>query len=239
MVVAISIGSCYDLKMNYSEAINFIKKLDVKGIELTFATPKELFGFNFNEEQIEYINSLDFKSIHMPFHEIEYSNNKEAKMVIEKGSELAEKIQVDYLLYHPNTIEDYSIFDYGFLNCIENLHPSQRYSGFKEVKEIKTLLDNYPSLGFVFDTCHAFQSGINPKDFLVLKDKIKGLHLSVQWRDGERLRTHGFLQENLEQFESIKPFLGLDVAKVIESDFYPRKVEMIEKEIELISNYST
>jgi hypothetical protein len=61
-----------------------------------------------------------------------------------------------------------------------------------------------------------------------------GLHLAVQWKQGERIRTHGFLQENLEQLEQIKPLLKLNVPKIIEVDIYPEKVLMIEREIDLI-----
>ena len=48
MVIAISIGACFDLHLNYSQAINFVKGFSgAEGIELLFATQKDLFDFEF------------------------------------------------------------------------------------------------------------------------------------------------------------------------------------------------
>ena len=238
MIIAISVGACYDLKLSYSEAIRFIQKQNVNGIELLFATLKDLLDFDFEKDCLEFIQSLKFKSIHMPFHEIEYTNNLVTKKVIEKGSRIARKINADYLVFHPSTIKDYSVLDYDFKNCVENLNSKEHNKGFQTVQDLKKLLEKNSLLGLVVDTCHSIESNISPKDFLELKDKIRGLHLAVQWKQGERIRTHGFLQENLDQLEQIKPLLKLNVPKVIESDFYPEKVHLIEKEIELIRSLS-
>jgi sugar phosphate isomerase/epimerase len=236
MIIAISVGACYDLKLSYSEAIRFIQKQNVDGIELLFVTPKDLLEFEFEKDCLEFIQSLKFKSIHMPFHEIEYDNNLVTKKVIEKGSRIAKKINADYLVFHPNTIKDYSALDYDFKNCVENLNSKEYNKGFQTVQEMKKVLEENKGLGLILDTCHMLEARVNPKDFLELKEYIKGIHLAVQWKQGERTRTHGFLQENLEQLEQIKPLLKLNVPKIIESDFYPEKVLMIEKEIKLIKS---
>ena len=238
MVVVISIGACFDLKLNYSQAINFVKGFSgVEGIELLFATPKDLFDFEFEKEDLDFVNSLKFKSIHMPFHEIEYANNLNTKNIIEKGSLIASQISADYLVFHPSKIKDYSVLDAGVKNCVENLNSKEHNKGFQSAQDMKRLLNEHPELGLVIDTCHLLESGVDPESFLDLKDKVMALHLAVQWQQGERIRTHGFLQENPKQLEQIKPLLKLDVPKVIESDFYPEKVPMIGKEIDLIKSF--
>ena len=239
MVVAISIGSCYDLRLNYSEAIKFIQKYAVDGIELVFATPKDLLDFEFVKEDLDYINSLKFKSIHMPFHEVEYVNDLGTTKLIKKGSEIAEQINADYLVFHPSKIKDYSVLDSSKKNCVENLNSKEHNKGFQNVGDMKILLNKYPKLGLVIDTCHMLETGLNSIDFLELKDRVAGIHLAVQWKQGERIRTHGFLQENPEQLEQIKPLLKLDVPQIIESDFYTEKVPLIEKEIELIRSFES
>jgi hypothetical protein len=85
MVVGISIGACYDLKLSYGEAIRFIQNHGVDGIKLVFATPKDLLNFDFGKEELSIVNSFKFKSIHMPFYEIIYENNLRIKKLIEKG----------------------------------------------------------------------------------------------------------------------------------------------------------
>ena len=238
MVIAISIGTCFDLHLNYSQAINFVKGFSgAEGIELLFATPKDLFDFEFEKEDLDFVNSLKFKSIHMPFHEIEYANNLNTKNIIEKGSLIASQISADYLVFHPSKIKDYSVLDKGVKNCVENLNSKKHNKGFQSAQDMKTLLNKHPELGLVIDTCHLLESGINPESFLNLKDKVMALHLAVQWKQGARIRTHGFLQENQGQLEQIKPLLKLNAPKVIESDFYSEKVPMIGKEIDLIKSF--
>ena len=234
MVVAISVGACYDLRLSYPEAIKFIQKYPVNGIELLFAAPKDLMDFKFEKENLDYIKSLKFKSIHMPVRGATYDDSLVTKEVIDKASFIANQINADYLVFHPNTIKDYSVLNWNLKNCIENLNSNEYNKGFQTAKEIKKILKEHPKLGFVLDTCHMFESKVNPQEFLDLKEKINGIHLAVQWKQGERIRTHGFLQENLEQLDQIKPLLKINVPKVIESDFYPEKVSMIKKEIELI-----
>lgn len=239
MVVGISVGACHDLGLDRLEAIKFIQRYSSKidCIELLFASPKELMDFEFDEDTLDFVNSLKFKSIHMPVEEAKYDNNLKTKKVVKKATKIVEQINADYLVFHPNTIKDYSVLDWNVQNCIENLNSKEYNKGFRTAGEMKKILDINPKLGLVLDTCHMFEAGINPTDFLELKERVFGMHLAVQWKQGGRIRTHGFLQENLEQLEQIKPLLKLKVPKIIESDFYPEKVKMIEKEIELIKSF--
>ena len=238
MVIAISAGACYDLKLGRNDAIRFIQKYSdkINGIELLFATPKELLKFEFEKDTLEFVQSLDFVSIHMPVIDAIYQNDLETKKVIDKATKIYDLVKASYLVFHPNTIKDYSILDYNLNNCIENLNSKEQNKGFQTVQEITKVLEENEGLGLVLDTCHMLEVGIDPKDFLELREYVKGIHLALQWKQGERIRTHGFLQENPKQLEQIKPLLKLNVLKIIESDFYPNKVPMIEKEIELIKS---
>ncbi|MFA5763991.1 MAG: hypothetical protein WC915_04215 [archaeon] len=239
MVVAISAGACRDLKLNRADSIRFIQKYSnlIDGIEIGFGSWEEALNYTFEEDTLKFVKSLKFKSIHMPVSNDKYDNNIATKKVLSKVSEIAKEINANHLVFHPNTIKDYSILDYSLNNCIENLNSKECNKGFQTVQEIRKVLEENEELGLVLDTCHMLEVGIDLKDFLELKDKVCGIHLAVQWIQGERLRTHGFLQENKEQLEQIKPLLKLNVPKIIESDFYPTKVTMIEKEIELIRHF--
>jgi endonuclease IV len=240
MVIAISVGSCYDLKLERNDTIRFIQKYSdkINGIELLFATPKELLAFEFDKDTLNFVRSLDFVSIHMPVIDAEYKNDSETKKVIAKATAIYKSVKAEYLVFHPNTIKDYSILNWNLTNCVENLNSKEYNQGFQTVTEMRTLLEQNTGLKLVLDTCHMLEAKINPAEFLELKDYVKGIHLAVQWKQGERIRTHGFLQENPEQLEQIKPLLKLDVPKIIESDFYPEKVSLIEKELDLIKKLS-
>ncbi len=64
------------------------------------------------------------------------------------------------------------------------------------------MFNRYPNFGFVLDTAHALGNKINPSDFLILKNKLKGIHSSGQWIKKGNLKEHGFLVEGeKEQLE--------------------------------------
>ena len=75
-------------------------------------------------------------------------------------------------------------------------------------------------------------------EFFELKNKISLIHVNGQWLKRGMLKEHGFLvEEKKERVEHIRPLLELGVPLVIEADFYPYKVELIEKEIGLLKGF--
>jgi len=237
MVVAISMGCCYDLGLSIQDRIRFIQKYAslIDGIELLFALPKNLLDFEFEEDTLNFVKSLKFKSLHMPFKDIQYDNKRESNKLIEKASFLAKQVAIEHIIFHPNTIKDYNSLDNQMINCIENLNQKPENTGFCTIKEIELILDKNPSLKFVLDACHALENNIEPTDFLKFENKLVEIHLSAQWIKKGNLRAHGFLTEaNQEQLTKLKPILKLDKPKIIEADFYPYKMPLIEKEIDLI-----
>ena len=240
MVVAISTGCCYDLKFTQQlEAIQFIKKYPVDGIELLFASPKDLFNFKFDEKAFDVLKSLKFVSIHMPFREVIYTNDSQTRELMNKVTNLAKQVNTQYLVFHPTVIKDFDSIRTSIPVCIENMNRKAENDGYCTVNEIQTILEEHPFLGVVLDIAHALGNGINPTDFLTLKNKIRGIHLSGQWIKKGNLKEHGFLTEGTpEQLEKVKEVLKFDVPKVIEADFYPEKILLIEKEIQMLKKVS-
>lgn len=237
MPISISIGCCFDLKLSRNESINFLEKYSslIDGVELLFATPKELLEFEFDSKSLNFLKSKKFNSIHMPFNEIEYKKDELTKELIKKAEKLASEIKINYILFHPNTVTDFDSLKSTTPIVIENMNKKLEKTGYTTVKEMKRLFDKYPDFGFVLDTSHTLGNNINPIDFLILKNKLKGIHSSGQWIKKGNLKEHGFLIESeKEQLEKLKPVLELNVPKVIECDFYPKKVPLIEQEIQLI-----
>jgi len=239
MVVAISIGCCHDLKLTRLESIHFLEKYSIDGMELVFALPEELINFEFDEKALTILSKLSFVSIHMPFENITYKEDKETKQLLNKAITLAKQVNAQYLVFHPPTIKDFnSIKNNQIQICIENM--SKKENSYKTINELKITLGNHLFLGLVIDCSHILGNNLTPTDFLILKDKIKAIHVSGQWNKKGILKEHGFITEGTkEQLELIKPILKLKVPKVIESDFYPNKVLLIEQEIQLIKELET
>ena len=234
MVVAISTGCCYDLKLNELESVHFLEKYPIDGLELLFASPEELIHFELDDKALSFLKKLKFVSIHMPFENINYAENQETQQLLAKAIGLAKQVNAQYLVFHPNTIKDFnSIKNTSIQVCIENTNKKEE--SYRHVEKIKMILEKHSFLGFVLDIAHVLGNSLDPKDFLVLKDKLKAIHVSGQWIKKGNLKEHGFLTEGTkEQLERIKPILNLKKPKIIEADFYPNKVPLIEKEIQLI-----
>lgn len=235
MSVTISTGCCYDLKLNKPESIHFLEKYSIDGVELLFATPEQLHNFILDEQSLNFLKSLEFVSIHLPFENITYSDNQETKLLIEKANQLAKEVNAKYLLFHPQTIQDFTSIQAKVPVCIENMN--KKISGYNTVQQIQEALIMH-KVGFVLDISHALGNQLNPNDFLKLKPIA--IHVSGQWIKKGILKEHGFITEGTkEQLELIKPILQLKMPKIIESDFYPNKVQLIEKEIQLIKELET
>lgn len=234
MVVAISTGCCYDLKLNKLESIHFLEKYPIDGVELMFAQPKDLLDFELDQKALTFLKKLEFVSIHMPIENVIYCNNKETQELLLKAVNLAKQFNAQYLVFHPNVIKDFDLIkNLPIQVCIENMNKKE--NNYKTVKEIKSVLDKYPFLGLVLDISHVLGNNLEPSEFLILKDKIKGIHSSGQWIKKGTLKEHGFLTEGTkEQLEKVKSILELNKPKIIETDFYPNKVQLIEQEILLI-----
>ena len=237
MTISISTGCCFDLKLTRLESIHFLEKYSslIDGVELLFATPKELIEFELDAKSKNFLKSKQFVTIHMPFDEVEYKNDKTTEELIEKTENLSKEIKINYILFHPNKVTNFDSLKSTIPIVIENMNKKLEETGYTTVKEMKRLFDKYPDFGFVLDTSHTLGNNINPIDFLILKNKLKGIHSSGQWIKKGNLKEHGFLIEGeKEQLEKLKPVLELNVPKVIECDFYPKKVPLIEQEIQLI-----
>lgn len=235
MSVCISLGSCFDLKLNRTESLRFLQKYShlIDGIELLFATPAELMDFELDSTSKNFLDGLDFVSIHMPFIETEYLDNKETRAWIEKAVEIAEKTRAQYLLFHPHRIKSFDSISTSMQVCIENM--DAKTPEFAKPEKIKELLEKHKQFGFVFDVCHAIDSKIEPTKFAELKNKMKAMHTSSMWQKNGKIKRHGFLVEaDKQQLDKIKQVMKIPVPKIIESDIYPEKVPLLEKEIELI-----
>jgi Leucine-rich repeat (LRR) protein len=79
MVVAISTGCCFDLGLGRLESIHFLEKYPIDGVELMIAFPNELLNFELDKQALSFLKKLEFVSIHMPFKDIIYDNNKETQ----------------------------------------------------------------------------------------------------------------------------------------------------------------
>ncbi|MBI2529549.1 MAG: hypothetical protein HYW05_00205 [Candidatus Diapherotrites archaeon] len=237
MCVGISTGCCHDLGLDRLEGIHYLEKFRgmIDAVEVVLAYPEEVQDFEFDERAVAFLKGLSSTSIHMPFKNAEYTGNKETADIMAKAVKLAGQINAKYLLFHPTNVKDFNAIRAEMPICIENMNEKPESEGFQTAEEMNNLLRKYGFLNLVLDAGHVIGNKLKPSDFLIMKNKLKAMHVSARWIKDGKLKEHGFLCEaDPAQIEEIREVSAAGVPMIIETDFYPEKAHLIEKEINLI-----
>lgn len=234
--ICISTGFLYRLTNDRNEMINKIREFLPYGIELSFAYPQYLFDFVINKENLDYLQSLKFNSIHAPWQEITYGDNQESKNVLEVIEKLYKQISAKNVVFHKEQIENINIItNYTFTASIEN--GDWKESAGNSVEKIEEILKGNQNLKFTFDFAHAITVSSNDVPLYVnkFKDKLIEIHLAMLNRN---LKDHWFLhkydsQEMRDLLNHLKDIINTPIVlECVASN--NGEVQLIKKEIEYI-----
>ena len=195
------------------EAISIIKNLGCKAIEIGFVKADKFL----NSGQLERIEKsdlegFDYVSLHAPG--FDYNNDKETINIFEKISNFSREIRrLDLVVFHPDTVNDFSIFDnVDFKIGFENM--DHRKGSCRTVEDIELVLSQNSRFKLILDVNHVWINDPTMKlaqyFYKKLGDKIAQIHLS-----GFK-ELHDPLFET-KQLEIIKAIQNLDVPIIIES----------------------
>ncbi|MFA5405811.1 MAG: hypothetical protein WC307_00430 [Candidatus Nanoarchaeia archaeon] len=173
--LSISLGYIYRLLPDKPEFINEsikrIKDLPVNGVELAFQSQKRLDKLKLNDESIDFLSRLKHNTIHSP-HLIEKN-----EPVLSKLEEIYKLVNAKNLVVHHSPIIK-DLLKHEFKVSIENNDSRDK---FNSVKEMKTVLEDNPELGLVFDLAHGYEAhGDNGLEFLdEFKEQLVECHVSI------------------------------------------------------------
>jgi len=233
--ICISTGFLYRLTNDRNEMIKRIREFSPYGIELSFAYPQYLFDFVINKDNLDYLQSLKFNSIHVPWKEITYGSNQKTKNVLEAIEKLYKQINAKNVVFHKEQIENIQIItNYDFTASIEN--GDWKELAGNNVEKIQGILKENPKLKFTFDFAHALTVSSNDIPLYIdkFKDKIIEIHLAMLNRN---LKDHWFLHKYdsteirnlLNHLKNIKAPIILECVASNNDE-----VQLIKKEIEYI-----
>lgn len=237
MIVSLSTGSVHKVAENILEQVHFIEREFsglIDGVELCFIEKKDFDAFEFDKKSINFLNTLEFNTLHAPVKEMNYGKNNETNRNFGKIKELSEQVEFEYVTFHPNHVSDFSILpDCGLNVCIENMPDGEKRKGWQYPNDFQEFFKKWSQFGFCFDVNHAIANAVNPEEFISsLGDKIKYVHLNAT-KPGNA--NHDLLVESdKETLEKIKPVFSLQKPLVIEVKIDKEKTPLIKKEIELI-----
>ena len=228
--------------------IEALRELAPAGIELSFSQPEYLFDFECNENNLEYLRSLKFNSIHAPWKDIIYGRNEAGEAALQKIESLYKQINARNVVFHREQIEDYdSILNKGFVawfnkftilseaeGSIENEDWRKTNCGPENTRDI---LNKYEGLKFTFDFAHALS--VSPSEALEymhsFKDRLFEIHLSVIDKASEQ---HDFLYK----YDSpglkalLSPLKAVSVPVVLEAVVSNSgELALLKKEMEYIN----
>ncbi len=152
-LISISTGFAHRLTPDKNEMIQIIKSFQPDGIELILPDPPQLFNFKLSQENVDYLKSLKFSTIHSPSN-IEFGQNTDSTKTLDMIADIYRQIDAKNVVVHPLQVSDYSVFDHKKMHfSLEN--EDYRKSNYQTPDEFFPLFDRYPSFGFNFDFAHA------------------------------------------------------------------------------------
>jgi hypothetical protein len=201
--VGFSTGCLYKLDIPLEQRIKIYHNMGADAIEISLATAPELLAFELTEEVESDIRKYDYVTFHTPWKGGIRYNPKDSKEVIAKLQELNDRLPIEGMVIHPNTIDYFSYMeDTGLPFRLENMDLRKSFGTHPE--HFEELVKNY-DFDYIIDVQHIYEHDHTMKladEFIELfGDKLKHFHVSG-CRPGElHVPTH--LGDNKDQIVQV------------------------------------
>lgn len=230
-IFSFALGNIWRWEKKRADLVKYIRKLDVAGVELTIASPQELFDFKLSNSDRKWLKDLDYVSIHAPF--FDFGNNKD-KDLVKKGMDcifkLYKEVGAKNVVIHPDELPSNELLkDYDFNISTENLEGE----GHNYIGDLKKIFAEYPKMGLCLDISHTYTFSKNETKKLIkeFKDRITQIHFSGTYRK----KCHQSLRNVSRDFlRSIEPLKEFDVPIVIEEDIKTKSLKYLKDELAYI-----
>lgn len=234
--IGFTTGSLYRSEIPFDEVIKLYYSLGADAIELSFATPNQLFDYQLSEQSAEDIKKFTSISIHAPWKEVRYDDNPNTNRIIEKLRLLCNKFPVRGIVLHPNIIDNFEMLDQsGLPFLLENMDRRKSYGIHPE--QFRELKKKY-NFGFVLDVEHAYEHDPSmqlAREFIdVMGDRLKHMHISGC--NESEIHTSTYCAVNKEAVTEILK-LGLSVPKILEGVLLEEAQDSIKKELAYVRSF--
>jgi len=236
--IGFTTGSLYRSNIPFDQRIGIYHSLGADAIELGFATPDQLFGYQLPKQTIADLSKFEFVSIHAPWKEVVYDSDSTTQEIITKLRLICDQLSIQGLVLHPDTIRDLDILDQsGLPFLLENMDIRKPYGTHPEhIEELKRESD----LGFVFDVQHAYEHDSSmqlARELVeVMGDRLKHMHVSGSGESEIHVPT--YCAVNREAIAEILE-LGIGVPKILEGILLEDIENLARSELEFIRTYET
>jgi hypothetical protein len=211
--------------------IEMLRKFSPDGIEISFADPDYLFQFDISDENVEYLKTLPYVTIHAPWKNIRYSDNEVCAKTLKAIEALYNKIDAKNVTIHSLEVDDYKVLnDCKFKISTEN---EDYRKPCKTPLEIGEVLKKNPKIGFTFDFAHGMTVDLGMTDNFLNFAQLQQVHLAYF---DDTLSDHFFLckhksDEIEEQIKKIPENVPLVLEAVAEKK---EQIAWVKDEIEYL-----
>ncbi|MBI2063110.1 MAG: hypothetical protein HYT61_02610 [Candidatus Yanofskybacteria bacterium] len=213
-----STGCLYKSGLNLIQCLDLLRSTSCRVVELGFVKFKDFLDGEFKNLTAQDFRDFDYVSFHAPV--LNYGFNSETRDVFNWLSILNLIRPLDLIVFHPDTVEDFSIFlTQNFPFAFENM--DKRKKSFKLPKSIQLLTLMFRNFKMVLDVNHAYtndpSTALTVEFYEKLGDKVVQIHLSGY------TGYHEPLFQN-KQAEIIKSIQDTSVPIIVEGVLKPEEL---------------
>lgn len=236
MRIGFSTGCLHRSNIPKGELIEFYYSLGANAIELSFSNPSYLNDFELSSETICNIKKYDYISIHAPWHEITYKPDEKTNDIIEKLRCLCDKIPVEGIVLHPDTVDDFRYLENSKLPFLfENMDKRKKFGTHPQ--HFLQLIKNY-SFGFVLDLQHSYENDSTMKfarEFVsIFGNRLKAIHVSGCTKSERHFPV--YIADNRDAIAQILE-LSINVPKILEGVLLENIPQTASKELDFVRKY--
>lgn len=232
-VFAFATGNIWRWSKSRTKLIDYAKKFDIDGVEITFSSKEELYKFKLNNSQIKWLRRRDYVSIHSPFKLVRKAGSeKEVKKQLDYIYKLYKKVNAKNVVIHAKDLPEPNVlYKYKMRFSTENTIRKSNVS----IGKLAMILKRYRNLGLCLDVSHAYFWSKDETGRLVnrFKRKITQVHFSGNYKKKDhtplRIVSANFIK-------SIQPIKKLDVPIIIEEDIKIKNIKWVKNEIKYIKS---
>ncbi|MBI2669968.1 MAG: hypothetical protein HYX20_02410 [Candidatus Yanofskybacteria bacterium] len=174
-----STGCLYKSIADEKDRLSFLRDSGQSVVELGLVKlnvfEREITRIGWND-----LSGFDYVSLHAPV--AEYGYNVQTDLIFIKIARVHRIRPFDLVVFHPDTVEDFSVFETcpSFPVAFENM--DKRKKTFKSVEDIAELAGQFEDFKMVLDVNHAYTNDpsitLTAEFYEKLGDKIAQVHLS-------------------------------------------------------------
>lgn len=239
--ICFSTGNFYisGKKKNLNKDILRCSKLDIDGVEIILGTLPEINTFKPTKQTLKFLKTLDYNTIHAPFHlnndreRIYYKNSSKYKKLLEKLHKLYDKINAHNIIFHTNLIKNFKLlkpgnYQYSIENSMGSVYTIAHY---------REILINNPYLKIVLDTTHSLEHSQTELKELIKNFKKRIIYIHLSGYENKRFHIPLHMLKNKSSLKLVSPVKKLNVPIVIETWIGKKDINLFKKEVSFVKKW--